>query len=185
MLRTMPRTRAQLAAALRRRGVPGEAADAVLARFADVGLIDDATFAHAWVESRHHSRGLAGRALAAELRRRGVPAPDIEAAVDQLDPEQEVATARVLVSRGLASPTRPLRTRVRRVVGVLARKGYPPALAFRLVAEALERQGIDPAAAGLDLAAAAEAAEAAEVAEVGADPDAAGAAQDEKWAISP
>jgi regulatory protein len=165
MLTTMPRTRAQLAAALRRRGVPDEAADAVLARFADVGLIDDAMFARAWVESRHHGRGLAGRALAAELRRRGVPAPDIEAAVDQLDPEQEIATARGLVSRGLASPSRSLPARVRRVVCMLARKGYPPALAFRLVGDALERQGVDPAAAGLDLAAAAEAAEAAEAEE--------------------
>src|SRR5215469_14350637 len=94
MLASAPRTRAQLATALRRRRVPEEAAEAVLGRFAEVKLIDDATFASAWVESRHHGRGLSGRALAAELRDRGVASGDIQAAVARLDPEQEVATAR-------------------------------------------------------------------------------------------
>ena len=61
--------RAQLAQAMQRGGVPAEAADAILARFTDVGLVDDAAFARAWVESRHHSRGLSKRSLSAELRR--------------------------------------------------------------------------------------------------------------------
>src|SRR5829696_959849 len=69
LLTGQPRTRSELAAALARRGVPGEAAAAVLGRFAEVGLIDDRAFAAAWVGSRHAGRGLA-RALAAELRRR-------------------------------------------------------------------------------------------------------------------
>src|SRR6201982_1760488 len=71
LLAIAPRTRAQLARALRRHGTPAEAAETVLARFTDVGLIDDAAFARAWVESRHYSRGLAGRALTAELKRGG------------------------------------------------------------------------------------------------------------------
>jgi regulatory protein len=141
MLTAAPRTRAQLAAALRQRGVPDTAAEAVLTRFSDVQLIDDAVFARTWVESRHHGRGLARRALASELRQRGVAAPDIRAAVDQLDPEQEAATARALVqrrlpgTRGLAAPAR-----FRRLMGVLARKGYPEGLAYRIVREALEQE---------------------------------------------
>src|SRR5271168_5446837 len=83
LLTIAPRTRAQLAQALHRRGVPDEAAETVLSRFADVGLIDDAAFARAWVESRHYSRGLSGRALSAELRRRGVAADEIRAAIDE------------------------------------------------------------------------------------------------------
>jgi regulatory protein len=171
MLTTMPRTRAQLAAALRRRDVPDEAAEAVLGRFADVGLIDDAMFARVWVESRHHGRGLSGRALAAELRHRGVPAPDIEAALSELDPEQEIATARALVARGLATPGTPGRSqrlpvRVRRQLGVLARKGYSPETALRAVREVLEQQGSDLAAAGLDFADAVAAAEIADAAEI-------------------
>ena len=74
----------------------------MLARFAEVKLIDDAMFARAWVDSRHHGRGLAGRALGAELRQRGVAQDDIEAALSELDPEQELATARELVARRLA-----------------------------------------------------------------------------------
>src|SRR2546421_12785200 len=71
LLTVAPRTRAQLAPAMHRGGVPAEAAEAILARFTDAGLIDDATFAPAWVESRHHSRGLSKRARAAQLRPRG------------------------------------------------------------------------------------------------------------------
>ena len=152
MLTVAPKTRAQLATALRRRGVPEEAAEAVLGRFAEVGLIDDATFASAWVESRHYGRGLSGRALAAELRDRGVDSGDIQVAVGRLDPEQEVATARSLVASRLAATRgQPAPTRVRRLIGVLARKGYSQALAYRLVREALEQEGVDLAGAGLDL----------------------------------
>lgn len=152
LLAFAPRTRAQLAATLRRRGVPDEAAEAVLGRFADVGLIDDATFASAWVESRHYSKGLSGRALGAELRSRGVATDDIRAAVGQLQPDQEIATARSLVASRLAATSgQPPAARVRRMIGTLARKGYSPALAYRLVREALEREGVDLAAAGLEL----------------------------------
>jgi regulatory protein len=144
MLTAAPRTQAQLAAALRRRGVPEEAATAVLARFAEVKLIDDAMFARAWVDSRHHGRGLAGRALGAELRQRGVAPDDIQAALSELDPEQELATARELVARRLPGTAgMPALARMRRLTGVLARKGYPPGLAYRVVREALEQETRD------------------------------------------
>jgi regulatory protein len=153
LLTAAPRTQAELAAALRRKGVPDAAADAVLARFAEVKLIDDATFARAWVESRHHSRGLAGRALSAELRRRGVAQEDITSALDELDPEQEVATARELVGRRLPGTRgQPGPARMRRLVGMLARKGYSPSLAFRIVREALEEEAAPTGRPAWDLA---------------------------------
>jgi regulatory protein len=144
MLTAAPRTRAQLADALARRGVPQDAADAVLDRFTDVKLIDDAMFARAWVDSRHHGRGLSRRALAAELRQRGVPAPEIQSAVGRLDPEQEYATARALVDRRLAA-TRglPAPARIRRLTALLARKGYPAELCYRVVRAALAEQPPD------------------------------------------
>ena len=152
MLTAAPRTRAQLAEALRRRGVPQDAAEAVLGRLGAVKLIDDAAFAAAWVESRHHGRGLSGRALAAELTQRGVSPDDIKAAVGRLDPQQEIETARGLVARRLASTRgQPLQARIRRLTGLLARKGYSAAIAYRVVREALEQEGLDPAAAGIDL----------------------------------
>jgi regulatory protein len=151
LLAIAPRTRAQLAAALRRRGIPAEAAEAVLARFTDVGLIDDAAFARAWVESRHYSRGLSRRSLSAELRRKGVEREEIREAVDTLDPEQEVATARRLVEQKMAGTRgQPPEVRARRAAGTLARRGYPAGLVFRLIKEVLEQEG-DAEAEALDL----------------------------------
>lgn len=142
LLTQAPRTRAQLAAALRRGGIPDEVTEQVLGRFAEVGLIDDAAFADAWVRSRHLGRGLAGRALAVELRRRGVDDATVDEAVAGLQPEEELATARTLVARRLPA-TRGLdpAVRMRRLMGMLARKGYSGALAYRVVREALESEG--------------------------------------------
>ncbi|AZS74493.1 recombination regulator RecX [Streptomyces lydicus] len=140
-----PRTRKQLEDALRQRGIPEEAAEEVLSRFEDVGLIDDAAFADAWVESRHHGRGLARRALARELRTKGVDSAVIEVAVGRLDSEQEESTARELVDRKLrASRGLDREKRLRRLAGMLARKGYPEGLALRVVKQALEEEGEDP-----------------------------------------
>ncbi|MFF8789461.1 recombination regulator RecX [Streptomyces sp. NPDC015125] len=140
-----PRTRKQLGDALHQRGIPEEAAEEVLSRFEDVGLIDDAAFAEAWVESRHHGRGLARRALARELRTKGVDSTLIDVAVGRLDSEQEESTARELVDRKLRA-TRGLdrEKRLRRLAGMLARKGYPEGLALRVVRQALEEEGEDP-----------------------------------------
>jgi regulatory protein len=152
LLTSAPRTRAQLAAALSRRGVPQDAADAVLARFTEVKLIDDAMFARAWVDSRHHGRGLAGRALGAELRQRGVSRDDIQAALSELDPERELATAREVIARRLPGTTAmETPARMRRLVGVLARKGYSAGLAYRVVREALEAEAGDRDASFDDL----------------------------------
>ncbi|HEY0696454.1 MAG TPA: regulatory protein RecX, partial [Micromonospora sp.] len=71
-LAVRPRTRAELAGAMARRGISEKVAEEVLDRYDEVGIIDDAAFARAWVSSRHHGRGLARRALANELRQRGV-----------------------------------------------------------------------------------------------------------------
>ncbi|RPK57280.1 Regulatory protein RecX [Streptomyces sp. ADI96-02] len=144
LLTGTPRTRKQLADALRKREIPDEAAEEVLSRFEDVGLIDDAAFAGAWVESRHHGRGLARRALVRELRTKGVDSAVIDDAVGRLDAEQEEETARELVARKLRS-TRGLDRdkRLRRLAGMLARKGYGEGMALRVVRQALEEEGED------------------------------------------
>ena len=146
LLTAAPRTRTQLAQAMRRGGIPAQAAEAILVRFTDAGLIDDAAFARAWVESRHHSRGLSRRSLSAELKHQGIQAEKIREAVDALDPEQEVATARYLVERKMASTRgRPPETRARQAASMLARKGYPPGLVFRLISEVMEQESPDEA----------------------------------------
>ena len=133
-----PRTRAELATKLAGRRVPAEVADRLLTRFEEVGLIDDEQFARAWVESRQAGRGLARRALAHELRRKGVQDEVIREVLDAVDPEQELDAARRLVRRKLSSLRRVnSATKVRRLTGMLARKGYSAGLAARVVHEEL------------------------------------------------
>jgi regulatory protein len=137
-----PRSRGQLAEALAQRQVPAEAASAVLDRFTDVGLIDDAAFAAGWVESRQAGRGLARRALAHELRAKGIAEPLVAEALEAVSLDDERARAQALVARKLPG-TRGLAAdaRLRRLSGMLARKGYSSGLAFAVVREALEQEG--------------------------------------------
>jgi regulatory protein len=136
-LAVRPRTRAELATALRRRGIADRVAAEVLDRYDQVGMIDDAAFARAWVASRHHSRGLARRVLGSELRQRGVAPDAVGEALGQLDADTEARTARALVDRRLRTATGAPEAIARRLVGMLARKGYQAALAYRVVKEAL------------------------------------------------
>jgi regulatory protein len=132
------RTRQELADKLAKREVPDEVATELLDRFTEVGLIDDASYARQWVESRHRSRGLAPRALAQELRRKGVGDEEAKAALEQIDEDDQRDAARALVDKKLRS-MRGLDPQVatRRLAGLLARKGYPAGLAFAVVREAL------------------------------------------------
>ena len=119
------RSRHELADKLRQRRVPDDIATRLLDRFTEVGLVDDAAFARQWVESRQAGRGLAKRALADELRRKGVDAEVVREAVDEVDPADEEAAARALVRKKLPSLRRVDRaTATRRLAGMLARKGY-------------------------------------------------------------
>ncbi|MEV1286993.1 regulatory protein RecX [Micromonospora sp. NPDC049679] len=144
-LAVRPRTRAELATALARRGISEEVAAGVLDRYDEVGMIDDAAFARAWVATRHHGRGLARRALANELRQRGVDADTAVEALDEIDETTEAATARALVDRKLRTATGAPDAVFRRLVGMLARKGYPPGLAIRAVKDALAAQSAEAA----------------------------------------
>ena len=136
------KTRKQLADLLAKKEVPAEVADAVLDRFTDVGLIDDAAFAAAWVTSRQSGRGLARRALASELRAKGVDGEIAAAAVAEVDPQAEWDSARALVARKMPSMQRLDRvTAERRLMGMLARKGYGGGLAGYVVREALDDAG--------------------------------------------
>ena len=133
------RSRAELAEKLAKRKVPGEVAQRLLDRFEEVGLVDDAAFARLWVESRQGSKGLGRRALAQELRRKGVDAEVVKDALAEVDLEDEEDAARDLVRRRLRTLRRVDRaTAARRLTGMLARKGHTGEVAWRVVREELE-----------------------------------------------
>jgi regulatory protein len=135
------KSRRELAEALAAKDVPDDVATRVLDRFEQVGLVDDAAFADTWVRSRQASRGLSRRALSHELRRKGVSDDVIAEAVEQVDAEAEREAAAALVARKLPSTRGLERTRrTRRLVGMLARKGYGPGLAAGVVRDALAEE---------------------------------------------
>lgn len=142
-----PKTRQQLADLLDQRDIPEDAAETALDRLTEVGLIDDEAFAQAWVSSRRAGRGLARRALKAELRAKGVDDEVAATAVLAVDDDDERASARRLVERRLGSMSRLDRvTATRRLMGMLARKGYSGGLAAGVVREALDGLEADPGA---------------------------------------
>ncbi|CUR55756.1 Regulatory protein RecX [metagenome] len=132
------RSRKELADKLAAKLVPADIATRLLDRFEEVGLIDDEAFARAWIASRQPGKGLARRALAQELRRKGIDDEIARDALDEIDPDDELAAARALVRRKLRT-MRALddTVRTRRLVGMLARKGYSSGLAFTVVRDEL------------------------------------------------
>jgi regulatory protein len=144
LLTLQPRTRAQLREALRKRELPDDVAERVLDRLTDVRLVDDEAFADAWVQSRHAGRGLARRALSQELRQRGVAPETVSAAVEGLDAETEYETALALARRRARSSIgQPREVRLRRLAGLLARKGYPAGVATSVVRQVLGEEAAE------------------------------------------
>ncbi len=135
-LTAAPQTRSQLSTLLARRGVPAEVSTAVLDRFEEVGLVDDAEYAAMFVRSRQQGRGLARRALAHELRAKGVDDEVVREALAEVDPDDEYEAALALVRKRWPSVAGLERdARMRRLLGMLARKGYGPAAASAAVRE--------------------------------------------------
>jgi len=133
------RSRKELADKLRSKNVPSELAERLLDRFEEVGLIDDEAFAKSWVESRQPGKGLARRALAQELRRKGIDDEVAREALDEIDPADEIESARALVRKKLRSMSGLDHTvATRRLVGMLARKGYSSGMAYAVVREVLD-----------------------------------------------
>ena len=142
-LTNSPKSRLQLARKLAERNVPDDVAEAVLDRFEEVKLVDDAEFADMWVRSRSQTRKLAKGALRRELADKGIDPDTAAGALDQLSDADEEAAARELVGRKLrgfaGGEDRAERDKItRRLASMLARKGYQPSLAFRIVGEVLD-----------------------------------------------
>jgi regulatory protein len=151
LLTIRARTRAELAEALSAREVPDSIAVKVLNRLADVGLVDDAAFAASFVSSRRNDRGLAVREISRQLRGKGVDEAVIAVTVADIDSEAEREVAKRLATRKLRSMARLApEVKTRRLVGMLARKGYSPGLAFQVVREVMggdvdDTTGVDTA----------------------------------------
>lgn len=145
LLTARARTRAELEAKLAGKGYPPDVTGRVLDRLAEVGLVDDRDFAEQWVRSRHAHAGKGRRALAAELRRKGLDDEVIDAALADLDAGSERQRAEQLVSDRLRreklddDPGTEVKV-TRRLVGMLARRGYHQSMALDVVTVALANE---------------------------------------------
>ncbi len=136
LLTARARTRAELEGQLVKRGYPDDVSERVLNRLAHVGLVDDRDFAEQWVRSRRVNAGKGKRALAAELQTKGVDDDVISAALAGIDAGAERERAEQLVRERLRREklADDDDTKVaRRLVGMLARRGYSQSLALDVV----------------------------------------------------
>lgn len=138
------KTRGELHAKCTERGYPDEIIVAALDRLTEVGVIDDAAYARDYAASRQRSRGLSASAIRRELARKRLDPALIDAAVEGIDRDDEYATAVDLVRRKAPGTARLDRqARVRRLTGMLIRKGYSPSVAFTVVKEVLADVDLD------------------------------------------
>ncbi|HJD78141.1 regulatory protein [Corynebacterium pollutisoli] len=120
--------------------------DDVLDDLAGVGLLDDAAFAHEWVRQRHARRGKSSRVLDRELQDKGVDSATRADALEQIDAADEEATARALAEKKARSVRTVPADRaesdkaLRRIVGVLARRGFAQGMSLRIARDALDER---------------------------------------------
>src|ERR1700722_17908948 len=140
LLTARARTRAELAGQLAKRGYPDDVSTRVLDRLSDVGLVDDAGFAEQWVHSRRANAGKGKRALAAELHTKGVDNDVITSVLGGINPAAERGRAEQLVRARLRrenlgdADDAPVS---RRMVAMLARRGFGQTMAYEVVSAEL------------------------------------------------
>jgi regulatory protein len=133
--------------------------EGAITRLGELGMLDDEAFARAWVESRDRARPRGERALADELRLRGVDRAVIVAALDErreasaatesdddeIAPSADEAAAIRLLERNsrlLARVVDP-RARRQRAYALLARNGFDPGVCAARAARLTDRSEDD------------------------------------------
>jgi regulatory protein len=137
-LTSKARTRQELDRALHAKNVPQGVIDAVLDRLQEVGLVDDASYAEGWVSSRQRRRHLSRSLLRRELQAKGVDHSHIDRALDHVDRDTELSSARDLVERKHAAMNGLSRdVQYRRLAGMLSRRGFDTAITTQVLADVL------------------------------------------------
>ena len=117
--------RAALADLLERKEVDPRIAVEVLDRLEAAGVIDDAAYAARLTRTRFAEKGAARRAIAEELRRKGLGEQDVATALGQIDSDDEDSAALALARKKLSATRHlPWEVRRRRTAALLGRKGY-------------------------------------------------------------
>jgi regulatory protein len=138
------KSKGELLAHLKKRGVEDDVAQATIFRLQENGLINDEEFAKAWTQSRHTSKKLSKRIIAGELRTRGVDQSSIDQALDEIDDESEYRTAFSLGMKKYNTMSRlEPEVQIRRIQSLLQRKGFSFPTIARVIRE-LDVQSDEP-----------------------------------------
>ena len=130
------KSKGELLAHLKKRGVEDEVASATIYKLTQNGLINDAEFAKVWTQSRHNAKKLSKRIIAGELRIRGVDQSAIDEALDEIDDESEYRTAFSLAMKKYSTMSRlEPEIQIRRIQSLLQRKGFGFGVIGRVIRE--------------------------------------------------
>ena len=131
-LAVRPRSVAETRRRLRHLGYPHTLVDGVVDRLVEIGYLDDAAFARAWVESRDRARPRGATALRRELALKGVDRSLVDEVLEERDDAQPQSSddqaAHRLLERRLPALMREPDERKRRhkAYALLARNGFDP-----------------------------------------------------------
>ena len=138
LLSVRPRSEAELRTALAKKQVPDEIVDELCERFTDVGLLDDAAFAATLATSRSQHSGRGRMRIRQELRQKGVDDEVAAEALEGITVDDELEAARVVATKKQRSLSglEPHVAR-RRLMGVLARRGFSSSVVMQVTDETL------------------------------------------------
>lgn len=142
------KTRGQLRKKLQAEGFEAELIEPLLDKFEAAKLIDDAEYAQSFVAQKSRTKKLSRAALRRELAERGVRGEEAENALAQRTDEQEREDAAELVRKklrpGMDFSDRAEKDRVtRRLLGMLARRGYSSSVSMSVIREELAAYGAE------------------------------------------
>ena len=133
---TRAKSKGELLAHLKTRGVEDDVAQAVVFRLQETGLVNDREFAAAWATSRHSHKKLSKRIIAGELRQKGVTQEQIDEALDGIDDESEYRAAFELAFKKFNTMSRlEPDVQIRRIQSLLGRIGFSFTLISRVLRE--------------------------------------------------
>lgn len=143
-LTTRAHSEAELRSALAKKNVSAKIIDELIARFIEVGLIDDRSFAEQWVSSRHQHKQLSKAKLRQELKTKGVSDDDISVALETIGYEDECSAATRIAEkkvRSMASLPKPVQ--LRRLAGMLTRRGFSAGVVSEVTRALLDDVGFE------------------------------------------
>lgn len=126
----------ELRTKLLKRDLMPEAIDVLIEKLQNSRLLNDEEFAHRFARAQRENRKLSRSVLKRELSKKGISPELASDAVADIDGEEELARE---VAEKKAASTRRLdyAVRERRILGMLARRGFPSAICIKVTRDVL------------------------------------------------